>query len=160
MRNMSTWTRLAITVLALVVVYVAAVGHSYLAKEADHRAIALLNQMRYQLAKSGVDKAEEKIGLEFGFYAGCRTAILEHLVVGGCIGFRLDESIQPVASPERIRGIAQMLCHTGNCEYDQPFVMTVRYFRISRSYTTDNSTTVIREHSGNLNRYLVQGREK
>lgn len=160
MKGMSMSPRLLVASIAVIVGYVAVVGHGYFSKEADHRAIAMLNQMRYQLAKSGVEKPEENIGLEFGFYAGCRTAILEHLVAGGCIGFRLDESIRSIASPERIRDIAQMLCHTQNCEYDEPFVLAVRYFRISRSYTTDNSITVVREQSGGLTRYWLEGRKK
>lgn len=132
---------------------------TFLAKTADQRAIVMLTDLRHRLAQLGVNNPQANVGLEFGYYAGCRVWLLEHLIVDGCLGFRISEEIRAQAQPERIKQIVGSICSTGakDCPYPGHFVLSVRYFRVARVYNDATSITVIREQSGDLSRYWIKG---
>lgn len=140
--------------------YLSAVGQAYFfAKAADERAVAMLSQVRLRLAELGVSNPQKNVGLEFGYYAGCRVWLLEHLFVDGCLGFRMGEEIRAQAEPEQIRQIVQDICiaSSGDCPYRGYFVLSARYFKVARTFSDSSSTTVVREQSGDLSRYWIKG---
>lgn len=140
--------------------YLSAVGQAYFfAKAADERAVAMLRQVRLRLAELGVSGSQKNVGLEFGYYAGCRVWLLEHLFVDGCLGIRMDEEIRAQAGPEQIKQIVQDMClaSSGGCPYHGYFVLSARYFKVARTSGNSSSTTVVREQSGDVSRYWIKG---
>lgn len=164
-RGMSTVARKRILVLVVSVLlaYLYAVGFANFAKSHDERALATLALVRHRLEELGLSGIKGNVGLEFGYYAGCRTWLLEHLIADGCVGFRIDEGLRAQTGPEKIRDIVEEVCrdeadrHSEGCPYRRSFVLTVRYFRVALAYQDANSTTVVREQSGELSRYWING---
>lgn len=140
--------------------YLLAVGHAtYFSKATDERAAAMLKQVRYQLDHFGVSDVQKNVGLEFGYYGGCRVWLLEHLIVNGCFGLRMDDDVLTQAPPERIKQIIEDICHTdiGACPYSLPIALSVRYMRTTRTYEVAKSITEIREQSARSFHYWIRG---
>jgi hypothetical protein len=124
------FARTALTVTALIAsVPLAAAPQDPYGKIADERAVTMLKLVRQRLTEQGLADAHEAIGLEFGYYAGCRTLMLEHRFVDGCLGFRANEEMREQAGPERIRQIVEDICRTEACPYRGRFAFTIRFFR-------------------------------
>lgn len=127
----------------------------------DERAIAMLKLVRHRLSEMGVVNAQKGISLEFGYYAGCRTGLLEHVFVDGCLGFRAGEEIYEQAGPEKLRQIAEEICSTEACPYRGEFAMTVRYFRESKdSVIAGGLPATINTQVGDISRFRIKGATK
>ena len=154
------WALLAIAAL-LASTCVLAAPQDPLGKIGDERAMTMLTLVRQRLTELGVTNPQETIGLEFGYYGGCRVFLLEHLLVDGCIGFRVSEEIHAQAGPELLKQIVEDICRTEACPYRGEVAMTVRYFEETRfPPAPDGSFKTINTQVGEIFRCRIKGGAK